>query len=81
MKILEGKANTQDYDDTEEMMPWRYMGQYGINEMWREVCGNMEKEVLDMYKVEEVKKGACKGRGQQLNWRIVKKVKRWQLRK
>ena len=47
--MLEEKANTQDYDDTEEKMRWRYISQYGINEMWKEVCGIMEKEVLDMY--------------------------------
>ena len=38
-------------------------------------------EVLEKYNVDEVKKSAHKGRGELLEWRIVKKEKRYQPRK
>ena len=51
---------------------------WGINQeevenWWKELCGKMEKEVLEKYRVEESKKSAYKGRGEPLGWRNVKK--------
>ena len=36
----------------------------------------MEEEVLERYKTEEADKGACTGRGEPLEWRIIQKEKK-----
>ena len=41
----------------------------------------MEEEVLDKYKVEESKKEAFRGRGAPLEWRRVRKSKKYRIRK
>ena len=41
-KMLEVKANMQQHEDTEEMMQWKCIGQDGMNELWKELYGNME---------------------------------------
>ena len=46
-----------------------------VNGLWQELCGKMEEEVLEKCNVEQAKKGAYKGRGELLEWRIVKKRK------
>ena len=50
-----------------------------------ECCKNlaerMEEEVLDKYKVEESKRGALKGRGNFLEWKKVRRNKRYKIRK
>ena len=48
----------------------------------RKPCGQMEgREVQDKSKMEEAEKGACKGRGEPLEWRILRKDKTFPLRK
>ena len=44
---------------------------------WRSISqkGTMEGDVLEKYKVDEAKTGAYRGRGEPLDWRIVKKEK------
>ena len=75
-KMLEDVANRQDYEDTEERRQRRHIRQEGTNELWKELCGKMEEEVLEKYKVEEGKEDAYKGRGEPLKWPIVNKEKR-----
>ena len=41
----------------------------------------VEEEVLEKYKIEEKKKDAHEGRGEPLDWRIVKRVENFQPRK
>ena len=65
-KMLEEVANRQDYEDTEERRQRRHIRQEGTNELWKELCGKMEEEVLEKYKVEEGKEDAYKGRGEPL---------------
>ena len=65
-KMLEEVANRQDYDDTEERRLRRHIRQEGTNELWKELCGKMEEEVLEKYKVEQIKEDAYKGRGEPL---------------
>ena len=72
-KMLEDVADRQGFEDTEEMVQWRSIGQERVKDLWKELSGKMEEEVLAKYKVEEAKKGACQGRGEPLEWRIVKK--------
>ena len=73
--MLEEVAD-RHFKDTEEMVR-----QEGVDEVWKELSGNMEEEFQDKYKVEEAKKGAYKGRGDPLEWRIVKKYKKYQPRR
>ena len=54
------------------MYQWRRIYQGGADNLWKELSGKMEdEEVLEKYKVEEAKKGAYKGPGEPLEWRIV----------
>ena len=64
------KLRTRD-----EMVQWRSINQEEVNGLWQEPCGKMEEEVLEKCNVEQAKKGAYKGRGEPLEWRIVKKRK------
>ena len=48
---------------------------------WKKQAERMEEEVLNKYKVEESKRGAFKGRGGSLEWRRVRKNKRYNIRK
>ena len=77
-KMLEETASRQECEDTNEMVQWRSVCQQGIDGLWRELCGTTEEEVLEKYKVDGAKKGAHRGRGEPLDWRIVKKEKRYQ---
>ena len=52
-----------------------------VDSLWEELCGKMVEEILEKYRVEESKKSAYKGRGEPLDWRIVKREKRYKLRK
>ena len=38
--------------------------------MWKELCGRLEEEVLDMFNVEATKQ-ADKGRGEPLKWQMA----------
>ena len=49
--------------------------------MLKNLAERMEEEVLDKYKVEESKRGAFKGRGNTLKWKIVRRNKRLKIRK
>ena len=78
---MEEAANKPESEDTEEIVLWRSINQEDTDDLWKELCGQMEEEVLEKYKVEEDKKGAYKGRGEPGEWRIVKKEKSYQPRK
>ena len=49
--------------------------------MLEENCGEIEEEVLNKFKVEDSKREACKGRGAPLEWRNVRRSKRYRPRK
>ena len=49
--------------DTEEMVSWRTMSQFEVDECWVRNARKMEKEVLDKYKVEDGKREAYNGGG------------------
>ena len=40
------------------MVQWKSISQKGKYEMWKEVCGTKEEEVVEKYKVEETKTSA-----------------------
>ena len=41
----------------------------------KRLCGAVEEEVLETYRLDEAEKSACQGRGESLLWLIVKKGK------
>ena len=56
--MLKETANRQECEDTKEMIDWRGTSQEGIDRLWKDLCGTMEEEVLEEYRVEEAKKSA-----------------------
>ena len=80
-KMTKEVASKKEFEDTEEMVQWRSISEEDIHELWTALCGRMEEEVLEKYNAEEAKKRAYEGRGQPLEWRILKKEKRYPPRK
>ena len=52
-----------------------------MDQSWKELAERVEEEVLDKYTVEETKKEAFRGRGCPLEWRRVRKSKKYRIRK
>ena len=75
------KPNTAVEEDTEEMRKWRGLSQCEMDLCWKILAERMEEEVLNMYEVEESKKEAFRGGGAPLEWRWVRKSKRYRIRK
>ena len=48
---------------------------------WKNLAERMEEEVLDKYKVEDSKREACRGRGDPLEWRLVRRSKKYRIQK
>ena len=62
------------------------MGEVSFSQSEMDLCckylaGRMEEEVLDKYKVEESMREAFRGRGAPLEWRRVRKNKKYRTRK
>ena len=55
------------------------MERSGMDQCWRNLAERMEEEVLDKYKVEEGKREAFRGRGDPLEWRRVRKNKKYNI--
>ena len=68
-------------EDTDEVRKWRGLSQGEMDMCWKKLAERMEEEVLDKYKVEKSKRGAFKGRGAPLEWRRVRKNKRYKNKK
>ena len=68
-------------EDTEEMKRWRSLNQSEMDLCWKNLAERMVEVVLDKYKVEESKKGAFQGRGNPLEWRRVRRNKRYKVGK
>ena len=71
------RTNFAEEDDTKEMKRWRSLNQIEMDLCWKKLAERMEEEVLEKNKVEESKRGAFKGRGNSLEWRRVRKNKRF----
>ena len=63
------------------MRKWSGLSQSEMDQCWRNLAERMEEEVLDKYKVEESKREAFRGGGAPLDWRRVRKNKRYKIRK
>ena len=78
---MKERTNIAEEEDTEEMKRWRSLNQIEMDLCWKMLAEGIEEEVLDKYKVEESKKGAFKGRGKLLEWRRVRRNKKYKIRK
>ena len=77
---MEEKTSKREFKDTEDMVQWKSINQEGLDNLWKELCGTMEEEVPEKYKVYENKRGADKGRGERSELRTVqssKKDRKW----
>ena len=63
------------------MKRWRSLNQIETDLRWKSLAGRMEEEVLDKYHVEESKKGAFKGSGNPLEWKRVRRSKKYRIGK
>ena len=73
-KMLEEVTSRREFEDTEEMVQWRSINQEEVDNLWNEMSEKMEEEVEEKHRVEKAKKGAYKGRGEPLEWRIVTRI-------
>ena len=78
---MKERPNIAVEEDTEEMNRWRSLNQSEMDLCWKNLAERMEEEVLDKHKVEESKQGTFKGRGNLLEWRRVRRKKRYKIRK
>ena len=60
-EMKEKQSSSWD-EDTEGMIGSRSMSQEEMGQCWKELAETMEEEVSDMYKVEDSKRGAYRGR-------------------
>ena len=77
---MEDKANSLWEEDTEEMRKWRGMSQQEMDQCWNNLTGKMEDEVLGKHKVEDSKKKAFTGKGAPLEWKRVRRSKKYRIR-
>ena len=78
---MKERTNIAVEEDTEEMKRWRDLSQSEMDLCWKNLAERMEEEVLDKYKVEESKRGEFKGRGNPLEWKRVRRSKKYRIRK
>ena len=68
-------------EDTEDMRILRGISQGEMDQCWKKLAERMDEEVLDKYKVEDSKREAYKGRGGPLEWRRVRRSRKYRIRK
>ena len=78
---MKERPNIAVEEDSEEMKRWRRLNQSEMDLRWKNLAERIQEEVLDKYKVEESKKGAYKGRGKPLDWKRVRRSKKYRIRK
>ena len=71
--MLDEVTSRREFKDTEERVQFRSINQEEVDNLWEELSGQIDEKNLEKYGVDEAKKCAYKGRGEPLEWRIVKK--------
>ena len=71
---MEEQSHKREVKDTEEMVQWRCVIQEEMNNVWKNVNNKIKKRRWRSTKVDESKRGAFKGRGEPLEWRIAQRV-------
>ena len=80
MEEMRERPNIAVEVDTEEMRKWRGLSQSEMDLHWKNLAERTEEEVLNKYEDEESKKEAFRGRGALLEWRRVRKSKKYRIR-
>ena len=78
---MKERPNIAVEEETEEMKRWRGLNQSEMDLCWKNLAERMEEEALDKFNVEESQKGAFKGRGNPLEWKRVRRSKKYRIRK
>ena len=78
---IKKKPSSSMEDDAKEMRKWRDWCQEEMGQCWKNLAGRMEEEVLDMYKIEDSKRVAFRCRGAPLEWRRVRRSKKYRPRR
>ena len=76
MEEMKDKPSSSLVEDTEEMIGWRAMSQVDVDECWKKIAGKMKEDILNKYKVEDTK-----DRGAPLEWTLVRRSKKYRIRK
>ena len=79
-KEMNDRPSNSVEEDAEEMIEWRSFSQEAMDLCWKNLAEKMEEEVLDKKEVEECKGGANRGRGSMLEWRRVRRIKKFRKR-
>ena len=74
---MRDKVNSLSEIDTEERIKWERFESGRDRSMLEEFGGKIEAEVLDSYKMEDSRSETFKGRGALLEWRRVRKNKKY----
>ena len=61
-------SSTKIDEDTEEGKTWRIVMQLEMNNLWKELCKEIDGQVLKKYEVERGKRGVQRGRGDEPQW-------------
>ena len=77
---MKDKPNSLLEEETGEMVEWRHMSQEETDQCWKKLAEKMDEEVLDKYKVEDSKREAHRGKGSPLEWRRVRRSKKYRPR-
>ena len=78
---MKDKPNSLLEEDTVEMLECRSMSQEEMDQCWKKLTEKIEEEVLDKYKVDDSKREGYRGRGSTLEWRRVRKSRKYRTRK
>ena len=63
------------------MLECRSVCQKEMDQCWNNLAEKIEEDVLDKYKVDDSKRVAYRGRGSLLEWRCVRKSRKYKIRK
>ena len=81
MEEMKEDLSVAEKEDAEEVKMWRGLSQDEIDQSWKNLAERMEEELLNKYEVEESNKDAFKGRSAPLEWKRVRKNKKYITRK
>ena len=80
MEEMEEELRSAEKEDAEEVKKWRGLSQSEIDQSWKNLAERMEEEILNKYKVEESNKEALTRTSAPLEWRRVRKNKKYKIK-
>ena len=76
---MDETASNQLAKNTEEIVSSRSTSEK-IHNFWDTLAAKIDEEMLEKQKVKDSKRGAYRGSGEPLQWRLVRRVKKYQPR-